>query len=46
VLANMALDGLELELSNRFHWRSLVHLVRYADDCAPRWRRKEALMGT
>src|SRR5271163_2668521 len=28
----MALDGLERELKNRFHWSFLVHLVRYADD--------------
>jgi RNA-directed DNA polymerase len=38
VLANMALDGLEGELEKRFPKtrRDKVHLVRYADDCAPR----------
>jgi RNA-directed DNA polymerase len=52
VLANIALDGLESML--RMNFRRMkrttnldkVHLVRYADDCAPRWRGKEALMGT
>lgn len=43
VLANMALDGLERELRNRFHWSSLVHLVRYADDFIITGKSKELL---
>ena len=31
-LANMALDGLELELRKRFRQPNKVHMVRYADD--------------
>ena len=42
-LANMTLDGLERELSKRFHWRSLVHLVRYADDFIITGKSKELL---
>jgi RNA-directed DNA polymerase len=44
-LANAALDGLETRLAERFgatrsqRRRNKVHLVRYADDCAPRrWK--------
>jgi RNA-directed DNA polymerase len=43
-LANAALDGLEALLRGRFgatrsqRTRNKVHLVRYADDCAPRRR--------
>ena len=50
VLANMALDGLEETLRTRFGRRGSkksghrVHVVRYADDCAPRRRWKEAGM--
>lgn len=33
-VANWALDGLEHELKEHFHSRHLVHMVRYADDCA------------
>jgi len=36
--ANMALDGLERALKARFRRHHKVHLVRYADDCAPRRR--------
>jgi RNA-directed DNA polymerase len=35
--ANIVLDDLDKELERRGH-----HFVRYADDCAPRKRRKEA----
>ena len=35
-MANMVLDGLEKILKDRFPPRCLVHLVRYADDCATR----------
>jgi len=45
-LANLALDGLEAELHRRFRRPAKVNFVRYADDCAPRRRGKEALMGT
>jgi hypothetical protein len=45
-LANIALDGLELEFRKRFRQLDKVHMVRYADDCAPRRRGKESLMGT
>jgi RNA-directed DNA polymerase len=44
VLANRTLDGLQRLLAERFsvprsrHRRCKVHLVRYADDCAPRRR--------
>src|SRR5262249_25081860 len=41
LLSNVVLDELDWELERRGH-----HFVRYADDCAPRWRGKEALMGT
>jgi RNA-directed DNA polymerase len=44
VLANLTLDGLEPLLNERFKSRkNKVHLVRYADDCAPR-RREGVLM--
>jgi RNA-directed DNA polymerase len=48
VLANMALDGLEKTLRTRFGRggsrkpNDRVHVVRYADDCVPRRRWKEA----
>jgi len=54
ILANMALDGMEKVLQNRFdlslkgevsafcHNKSKVNLVRYADDCAPRMRGQAA----
>jgi RNA-directed DNA polymerase len=41
LLSNLVLDELDRELERRGH-----RFVRYADDSAPRWRRKEALMGT
>ena len=41
LLSNLVLDELDRELERRGH-----RFVRYADDCAPRWRGKEALMGT
>ena len=41
LLSNVVLDELDKELERRGH-----QFVRYADDSAPRWRRKEALMGT
>ena len=41
LLSNVVLDELDKELERRGH-----QFVRYADDCAPRWRGKEALMGT
>ena len=46
VLMNLTLDGLEPLLAKHFPHRSgkLVNLVRYADDCAPRRRGKEAEM--
>jgi RNA-directed DNA polymerase len=49
VLANLVLDGLEtaaLEADplRRGKLRPKINVVRYADDCAPRRRRKEALM--
>ena len=39
LLANILLDDLDKELEKRGH-----RFVRYADDCAPRRRRKEAVM--
>jgi RNA-directed DNA polymerase len=39
LLANIVLDDLDKELERRGH-----RFVRYADDCAPRRRRKEAVM--
>ena len=41
LLSNLVLDELDRELERRSH-----RFGRYADDSAPRWRRKEALMGT
>jgi RNA-directed DNA polymerase len=41
-LANMTLDGLEAELK-KFRQQDKVHMVRYADDCAPQ-AHKEVLM--
>jgi RNA-directed DNA polymerase len=41
LLSNVVLDELDRELERRGH-----RFVRYADDCAPRGRRKESLMGT
>jgi RNA-directed DNA polymerase len=41
LLANLLLDGLDKELERRGH-----RFVRYADDCAPRRRGKEAAMVT
>jgi RNA-directed DNA polymerase len=41
-LANMTLDGLEAELG-KFRRQNKVHMVRYADDCAPQ-AHKEVLM--
>ena len=41
LLSNVVLDELDRELERRGH-----RFVRYADDCAPRWRRKESFMGT
>jgi RNA-directed DNA polymerase len=40
LLSNVVLDELDRELERRGH-----RFVRYADDGAPRRRRKEALMG-
>jgi RNA-directed DNA polymerase len=52
-LMNMTLDGLEDRLAARFGCndnpairRNKVHIVRYADDSAPRRRGKEAVMVT
>jgi RNA-directed DNA polymerase len=47
-LMNMTLDGLESLLRTNFPIRSgkKVHLTRFADDCAPRRRGKEAEMAT
>jgi retron-type reverse transcriptase len=39
LLANIILDDLDKELEKRSH-----RFVRYADDCAPRRRGKEAVM--
>ena len=39
LLANLMLDTLDRELEHRGH-----RFVRYADDCAPRRRREEAVM--
>jgi len=39
VLSNIVLDELDRELAGRGH-----RFVRYADDCAPRRRGKEAVM--
>jgi retron-type reverse transcriptase len=41
LLANLLLDEVDKELEKRGHT-----FVRYADDCAPRRRRKESFMGT
>jgi len=41
LLSNIVLDELDKELERRGH-----QFARYADDCAPRRRGKEALMGT
>jgi Reverse transcriptase (RNA-dependent DNA polymerase) len=41
LLSNVVLDELDRELERRGH-----RFVRYADDCAPRWRRKESFMDT
>ena len=41
VLSNLMLDVLDKELETRGH-----RFVRYADDCAPRRRRREAEMAT
>ena len=41
LLSNILLDELDKELEARGH-----HFVRYADDCAPRRRRKEAARPT
>jgi RNA-directed DNA polymerase len=55
VIANMALDGLEAHLRvafPRYVWDGhaqvcpKVNLVRFADDCVPRRRGKEAAMVT
>jgi RNA-directed DNA polymerase len=48
VLMNLVLDGLEPLLKINFPERSrkLVNLTRFADDCAPRRRGKEAEMAT
>jgi RNA-directed DNA polymerase len=45
-LANMTLDGLEEAVKSAVPWRSRVNFIRYADDCAPRRRGKEAVMVT
>jgi RNA-directed DNA polymerase len=39
LLSNLMLDVLDKELEKRGH-----RFVRYADDCAPRWRKEEAVM--
>jgi len=39
LLSNILLDDLDKELERRGH-----AFVRYADDCAPRWREEEAVM--
>jgi RNA-directed DNA polymerase len=39
LLSNIVLDELDKELERRGH-----QFARYADDCAPRWRRKESVM--
>jgi RNA-directed DNA polymerase len=39
LLSNVLLDDLDKELERRGH-----HFCRYADDCAPRRRGKEAIM--
>ncbi len=41
LLSNLLLDDLEQELTRRGH-----RFCRYADDCAPRWRGREARMVT
>ena len=41
LLSNLMLDVLDKELETRGH-----RFVRYADDCAPRRRRREAEMAT
>ena len=48
VLMNLTLDGLESLLTECFPPRRghQVKLVRFADDCAPRRRGKEAEMAT
>ena len=38
-LSNILLDELDKELERRGH-----RFVRYADDCVPRWRGREAVM--
>ena len=49
LLANIALHGMETIISEKFPRRrgwSPPKVVRYADDCAPRRRGKEAEMAT
>jgi RNA-directed DNA polymerase len=49
LLANIALHGLETVISEKFPKRRGFNppkVVRYADDCAPRRRGKEAEMAT
>jgi RNA-directed DNA polymerase len=43
-LSNLVLDGLERTVHRAVPRRSRVNFVRYADDCAPRRRGKEAGM--
>ena len=42
-LANMALDGLEGVLKDRFHRRHQIHMIRYADDFVVTGRSKDVL---
>ncbi|MHB8544917.1 MAG: group II intron reverse transcriptase/maturase [Leptospirales bacterium] len=42
-LANMALDGLEEVLKERFHRRHQIHMIRYADDFVVTGRSKDVL---
>jgi len=44
VLANLALDGLEEVAMGAAPRRSKVNTIRFADDCAPRRRRREVAM--
>jgi RNA-directed DNA polymerase len=46
VLANMTLDGLETAVKTAVPKSAKVHVIRYADDCVPRRRRKEVGMIT
>jgi len=41
LLANWTLDGMEATVKGLFGRRPKVHLIRYADDCAPRAQSKQ-----